>query len=105
MLAGILSVMIATFFPWEVARLLFLGIGGEARVTILGFFLGGLCGGFGVLVSAAGFLQGGADEKVVRLAPTVLLLLSLVILFFVLAFSSITTPRPPTLPRGESIAI
>jgi hypothetical protein len=105
MLVGILCVTVATFFPGEAARLLFLGIGGEARITMFGFFLGGTFGGLGVLVAAAGLLQGGAAEKEVRLAPMVLLLLSLVILFFVLAYTALTTPEPPSLPPGESVDI
>jgi len=106
MLAGIVCVLVATFFPSEAANLLFLGIGGDVRVTFLGFFLGGACGGCGVLVSATGLLQSGGDERGVRLAPTVLLLLSLIILFFVLAYNALTTiPESPALPRGESINI
>ena len=105
MLAGMLCVIIATFFPVELARLLFLGIGGEVRVTFLGFFLGGMCGGCGVLVSAAGLLQGGGGENGVRLVPTVMLLFSLVILFFVLAYSALSTPQSRPLPRGESVDI
>ena len=53
LLAGVACVIIATFFPGEAASLLLLGIGGDVRVTFVGFFLGGLCGGCGVLVSAA----------------------------------------------------
>jgi hypothetical protein len=106
MLAGIICVIVATFFPGELASLLLLGIGGDLRVTFLGFFLGGVCGGFGVLVSAAGLLQAGGDEQGVRLAPTVMLLLSLVVIFFVLAYNAFTTiPQIPQLPRGESINI
>jgi hypothetical protein len=106
MLAGIVCVIVATFFPVEAASLLLLGIGGDIRVTFLGFFLGGVCGGCGVLVSAVGLLQSGVDEKGVRLAPTVLALLSVVILFFVLAYSAFTRiPETPALPRGESINI
>jgi hypothetical protein len=106
MLAGVACVIIATFFPGEAASLLLLGIGGDVRITFVGFFLGGLCGGCGVLVSAAGLLQAGGDERGVRLAPTVLLMLSLVVLFFVLAYNSFTSPpESPSLQRGESINI
>ena len=106
MLAGIVCVMVATFFPGEAASLLMLGIGGDVRVTFLGFFLGGVCGGCGVLVAAAGLLQSGGEERDVRLGPTVLLLLSLVVIFFILTYNAFTTaPVAPALPRGESISI
>jgi len=106
MLAGIACVMVATFFPGEASNLLFLGVGGDVRVTFLGFFLGGVCGGCGVLVSAVGLLQAGGNEKGVRLVPTIVLLISLVILFFVLAYSALTSiPATPALPKGESINI
>jgi hypothetical protein len=106
MLAGMVCVMIATFYPGEVASLLMLGIGGDVRITFLGFFLGGMCGGCGVLVAATGLLQSGPDERGVRLAPTVLALFSLIILFFVLAYSALVTPpAAPSLPRGQSIDI
>ena len=106
MAAGIICVTVATFFPAEAANLFLLGIGGEVRITFLGFFLGGVCGGCGVLVAAAGLLQSGGDERGVRLAPTIILLLSMVVVFFVLAYSSFTaTPESPALPRGESINI
>jgi len=102
---GVACVMVATFFQEPVARLLFLGMAGEASLTFFGFFLGGMCGGCGVLVAAAGLLQGGGQEREVRLFPTILLLFSLIFLFFVLAYHSITTPAPPRLTPGESISI
>ncbi|HBG07202.1 MAG: hypothetical protein A2075_23810 [Geobacteraceae bacterium GWC2_58_44] len=102
---GIVCVMGATFFHDELSRLLFLDLANEARLTFFGFFLGGVCGGCGVLVAAVGLLQSGANEPRVRLVPTVLFLLSLIVLFFVLAYNSVTVPLTPTLPPGESINI
>ena len=103
--AGILSLIAATFFHAELADLLLLGMEGEARITFLGFFLAGVLGGFGVLVSALGLLQSGAGQPRVRLVPSILFLFSLVVLFFALTYTSITTPRPPALQPGESITI
>ena len=103
--AGVICLMAATFFSSELASLLFLGIGGEATITFSGFFLAGMFGGCGVLVAAAGLLQSGVDQPRVRLVPPLVLLLSLIVLFFVLAYTSITTPRPPMLQPGESINI
>ena len=102
---GIACVIVATFFQEQVSRLLFLGLAGEASLTFLGFFLGGMCGGFGVLIAAAGLLQSAAPGSRVRLAPTVLMLISLIVLFFVLAYHSLTTPSVPRLQPGESISI
>jgi hypothetical protein len=103
---GILCLLAGTFLPAELSRLFFMGIDGEARITFLGFFLGGMFGGFGVLVAAAGLLlQGRADESHVRLAPTIMLLVFVVALFFFLTYNSMTVPTHPQLQRGESINI
>ena len=103
--AGIMCVMVATFFHSELSRLFFLDMFNEARLTSLGFFAGGLSGAWGVLVAAAGLLQSGSEEPRVRLAPTVMLLISLIVLFFVLAYNSISIPTAPSLQRGESVDI
>lgn len=103
--AGILALIAATFFHSEISALLMLGIAGEARLTFLGFFLSGVLGGFGVLVAALGLLQNGEGEPRVRLFPTMVLLFSLVVLFFVLTYTWITSPSAPVLAPGESINI
>ena len=102
---GIACVMVATFFHAELSRLLFLDMFSQARVMSAGFLVGGITGAWGVLVAAAGLLQSGSDEPGVRLAPTVLLLFSLIILFFVLFYNSISIPQSPSLQPGESIDI
>jgi hypothetical protein len=99
-------VMLATFFPGQVASLLFLGMADEVRLTFLGFFIGGACGGWGVLVAAVGLLQSGTPgEARIRLMPTIMLLFSLIILFFVLTYNFVTTTHPPQLEPGESVTI
>lgn len=105
MAAGIVCVMAATFFHADLSRLLFLGMDGESRLTFLGFFVGGMCGGCGVLVAAAGLLQTGSEDARIRLFPTILLLISLVFLFFFLVFNSFSVPNPTPLQKGESISI
>ncbi|HJV66837.1 MAG TPA: hypothetical protein VJ550_13965 [Geomonas sp.] len=105
MIAGILCVILATFFHAQLASLLFGGMADEGRLTFLGFFLGWMLSGWGALLAVAGFVQGGVNSDRVRLAPTFLLLVSLVILFFVLAYDSMTSPRVPPLQPGETINI
>ena len=103
---GMLCVLAVTFFHGELSQLFFLGFGGDAQITFLGFFLGGLFGGCGVLIAAVGLmLQSSAREAQVRLAPTILLLISVVLVFFFLVYNSFTVPVTPRLQPGESISI
>lgn len=103
--AAILSLTAATFYHEELATLLSLGLEGEARLTFFGFFLAGMLGGFGVLVAALGLLQSGNGNARVRLLPSLLVLFSMVVFFFVLTYTSVTTPPEPRLDSGESITI
>jgi putative flippase GtrA len=103
--AGIAALIAATFFHNELAIFLMLGMDGEARLTFFGFFLAGMLGGFGALVAALGFLQSGSGQPRVRLLPAVVMLFSLVVLFFVLTYTSFTSPPLPVLEKGESIDI
>lgn len=104
-LVGMVLVIIATFFHEEVAWLFLLSPGGEARFTFLGLFIGGLCGGFGVLISAFGLLQGPALEKNIYLTPILIILAAAFLLFFMLLYSSIRNPEPPKVRPGETITI
>lgn len=104
--SGIICVIVATFFSGQVSRWLFLGMADDIRISFLGLLLGGMCGAWGVIMTATGLLQSGAQERRVSLVPTVLLLFSLITLFFVLAYTSFTSPAgPPQLQPGESINI
>lgn len=103
--AGIVALMAATFLHDHLATLFRLGMEGGARLTFFGFFLSGALGGFGVLVAALGLLQSGAAQPKVRLAPSIMFLFSLVLLFFLLTYTYVTTPHAPRLQPGESISI
>jgi hypothetical protein len=105
MIAGIACVILATFFHAQISNLLFAGMADEGKLTFLGFFLGWMLSGYGALWTVAGFVQSGANSERVRLAPTFLLLVSLVVLFFVLAYDSMSSPRVPPLQPGETINI
>ena len=103
---GILSVLVVTFFSSQLAHVLWLGFFGEARLTLFGFFLGGIFGGLGVVVTAAGLLlPGGPGDARLKLVPSVLALIGVVCLFVFLFYNSLATPPVPQLPAGESIRI
>jgi uncharacterized membrane protein YcaP (DUF421 family) len=105
MISGVICVTLVTFFHLEISRFLFMGLADEARVTYLGFILGWVLGGWGALVAVAGFVQSGSANDRVSLAPTFLLLTSVVVLFFVLAYNAMTSPSAPKLRPGETIDI
>jgi hypothetical protein len=106
MTSGILCVMVVTFFPGQLSSLLWLDFFGEARLTLFGFLLGGVFGGIGVVIAAAGLLlSGGNNENRLKLFPSVLVLIGVVCLFVFLFYNSLATPSVPQLPPGESIRI
>ena len=105
-LAGMVAVIIATFFHDETAWLFRLSAGGEVQFTFLGIVFGGVFAGVGVLIAALGLLQGAVvSDRSVRLIPVLLLLFSALMLFFILFYSTLTSPEPPRLRPGETITI
>ncbi len=104
-IAGIVAVTLAAFFPGQVADILRLTPAGEAGFVFFGLFCGGLAGGFGMLVALAGLLRSGAGVKPVRLLPALLVLAALIVLFGLLLVSAVRTPEQPRLRPGETITI
>lgn len=106
MTIGILFVMAATFFSYQLSQIFFQDLAGEAHVTLLGFFLGGIFGGCGVVITAAGLLlPAGPQDARLRLGPAVLALIGVILLFVFLVFNSFNTPPPTRLQPGESVTI
>ncbi|HET6420340.1 MAG TPA: hypothetical protein VFG19_09300 [Geobacteraceae bacterium] len=104
-MAGIILITLATFFHSEVAGLFQLSLADESRLISLGLFWGGVAGGAGVLISIVGFLRRSGTEKNVHLAPTVIIMIGMAILFFLLLFSFIKTYEPQNMRSDETITI
>jgi hypothetical protein len=105
MLAGVVSVTLATFFQDLLARVFFLTVAERARLTYSGLLLGGASGACGVLVAIAGLLRAGARDRGVRLLPVVLLLVTSIAFFCLLSYLSFTGNLSTTPGPGESISI
>ncbi len=103
--AGILLIILATFFHEQASRLLFLPTAAEARFVFLGLFWGGTTGCFGILVTVAGMLRREIDKENRHLALTLIILGIVTALFFMLLFTSFTTHGQPRLRPGETITI
>ena len=101
---GVVSVILATFFHEQVAALLFFSPGGGTEFVFLGLFAGGVLGFSGILVTVFGFLRAPAGEKV-RLLPTLVTLIVVVLLFFILLSFSFRSTEQPRLRPGETITI
>ena len=104
-LAGVVPLILATFYHEHIARLLFLPPSGEPALVYLGFFWGAVCGCLGILVTVTGLVRSAGKGPDVRLAPTVILLAAVIVLYFFLLYSSFTSPAPPKLRPGETITI
>jgi len=105
-LAGMVSLILATFYHGHVARLLLLPPDGETIFVLLGFMVGAGAGSFGIMVALAGMLLGpGSKGQEVRLSYSVVLLASALVIFLFLSYLSITGTEAPRLQPGETITV
>ena len=104
-LAGVVPLILVTYYHEHFARLLFLPPAGETAFVYLGFFWGGMCGCLGILVTVTGLVRSAGQGPEVRLAPAVILLAVAIILYFYLLYESFSKPAPPKLRPGETITI
>src|SRR6266568_1074494 len=93
LIASVSLLIAASFYHDEVADILFLSPPAVEQFVFFAFFWGGMLGGVGIMVVATGLLRSGAQEERIRLAPTLMLLLVAVILFFTLLYRSFVTPE------------
>jgi hypothetical protein len=105
LLAGVVTLILATFYHGQIAWLLFFAPGSETMFVYLGFFWGGVLGCLGILVAITGLLRSAGPGPDIRLAPAFLLLAAAVICYLFLLYSSFTRPAPPKLAPGETITI
>ncbi|UFS70837.1 hypothetical protein LPW11_01310 [Geomonas sp. RF6] len=105
MVAGIISVTLATFFHHQLSTLFFLSGGRSAGLTFYGFALGAASGATGVLVTTAGLLRRNVNDRSVRLLPVVLLLVASIAFFCFLSYLSFTGALTTDPNPGESITI
>lgn len=104
-IAGIVSVTLASYFHQEIARLFLLSGEAEARLVFLGLFWGGIFGILGVIMAAFGFLRAPSTEHNTHIVPTLLVLITIIILFFVLFFSFFKSLEPHHSSPDETITV
>jgi hypothetical protein len=105
LLAGVVSLILATFYHGHVARLLQLSPGGETVFVFLGFLVGAGAGSLGILLALAGVVLAPGKEQEVRLSYTLILLASAIVIYLFLSYLSLTSSEPPRLEPGETITI
>ncbi len=104
-LAGIVLITAVTFFHGEIAGMFHLNVTEETRLISMGLFWGGVSGGAGVLVSMIGFLRRSKPENNIQLAPTVIILIGMAILFSMLLISFFRSYEPQNVRTDETITI
>ena len=104
-IAGIVAIILSTFFNDDVTRLLSLTIPAQKSFIAVGLFSGGLCSGLGIMIALAGALRSRADSARIRLTRTLLVLVAVILLFFALFYRSLTSLQEPPLRPDETIVI
>jgi H+/Cl- antiporter ClcA len=104
-IAGIVSVILASYFHQSIAVLFQLSADAEARFIYSGLFCGVVFGGLGVIMSAIGLLRSPSIEQKTHLAPSFIILIAVTILFFILFFSFFKSFVPQQINPGETITI
>jgi hypothetical protein len=105
LLAGVVSLILATFYHRHVARLLLLSPGSETVFIFLGFLVAAGAGSLGILLALAGVVLAPGKEQEVRLSYTLILLASAIVIYLFLSYLSLTSSEPPRLEPGETITI
>ena len=104
-IAGIVSIILASYFHHTIAALFHLSAEAEDNFIFFGIFCGGVFGGLGVIISAIGLLRSPSIEQKTRLAPSLIILIAVTILFFILFFSFFNSFVPQHIHPGETITI
>lgn len=108
-LAALAVIIIASFYHDSVAGIMSLSFESETRLYRLGIFCAAAMGAYGVVQAAFGLvLPGVRGDSGVRVMPTFLMIVALVLLFFYLLAASFDAPRTPRHDRlrpGETITI
>jgi len=104
-LAGVVSITLATFYHTHIARILFLSLGTETILVLLGILLGGILCLSGILVAFVGLLRKAGNTRDVRLSYNIILLAAALVIFFFLFSISVSNNEQPGSEPGESITI
>jgi len=104
-LAGIVPLILASFYHEHIARLLFLSPEAEIILVYLGFIFGCLSGCIGISVTVFGLARSAGKAPYASLTHTIILLLAALIIYFFLFYASFTNTEPPKLRPGETITI
>ena len=103
--AGIVLLILATFFHENVAAVFSLSTTVEARFVYISLFWGSAAGCIGIVVAAIGILRSEKYHDQVYITPSLIVLAAVIMLFFFLLFSSFQNPAHPRLHPGETIVI
>jgi hypothetical protein len=108
-LAALIIIIIASFYHSGVSDILSLSYDAEMRFYRLGIFWAAAIGSYGVVQSAFGLvLPAKQGDSVVRIMPSLFLIIGAVSLFFYLLAASFDASSEPTRERlrpGETITI
>ena len=108
-MAALMLIIIASFYHGNLSEMFSLSLAAENRIYRLGIFWAAAIGGYGVVLTAFGFvLPHEKSDESVRILPVFLLITGLIGLFFYLLAASFDAPtnyEQKRLRPGETITI
>ena len=104
-ITSVVLVILAAFYPDQIALFFSLPSDSETRFIFLGLLWGGIFGFCGITVAVYGLLRSPGGGVRIGLVKPVVILALLVLMFIFLFFSSINRPESPRLRPGETLTI
>ncbi len=108
-MAALILIILASFYHVQISDLFSLTLSEESRIYRLGMFWAAAIGGYGVVLTAFGFVLSSINKDTqVRLRPLFAGVSALIFLFFYLLSSEISAPARDEQRRvhpGETITI
>jgi glucan phosphoethanolaminetransferase (alkaline phosphatase superfamily) len=103
---AVVLLLLGTFYAQQINALFEIGSDGASEFVRLAFFWSAVLGSAAIIMISAGLLRRSQAGEKIRLAPSVILLLGLIALFFIIFYRTLAMPpvQKPLRP-GEILII
>lgn len=104
-IAGIVSVILASCYHRPISSLFSLTAEFESGFVFYGLSGGGLLAGLGVVITVFGFIRSPCPSRNNRLIPSLITLIILILFFFMSLFSFFNSTDPQHISPNETVSV